>query len=109
MADEMDYLEQAKELYPGWYKRRIERGEDRGHYNRYQPIYYNWIDKILDRNSGAVVGKRYHCLENLCSLAVQCNIEPEQVERDCRRVAERFEELTVKEDNHFTEYDIYVP
>lgn len=99
-------LEQAKELYPGWYKRRIERGEDRGHYNRYQPIYYNWIDKILDRNSGAVVGKRYHCLENLCSLAVQCNIEPEQVERDCRRVAERFEELTVKEDNHFTEYDI---
>ena len=99
-------LEQAKELYPDWYKRRIERGEDRGHYNRYQPIYYNWIDKILDRNSGAVVGKRYHCLENLCSLAVQCNIEPEQVERDCRRVAERFEELTVKEDNHFTEYDI---
>ena len=28
------------------------------------------------------------------------------MERDCRRVAERFEELTVKEDNHFTEYDI---
>lgn len=99
-------LEQAKKLYPDWYKRRIERGEDRGHYNRYQPIYYNWIDKILDRNSGAVVGKRYHCLENLCSLAVQCNIDPEQVESDCRRVAERFEELTVKEDNHFTEYDI---
>lgn len=60
----------------------------------------------MDRNSGAVVGKRYHCLENLCSLAVQCNIDPEQVESDCRRVAERFEELTVKEDNHFTEYDI---
>lgn len=99
-------MEQAKKLYPDWYKRRIERGEDRGHYNRYQPIYYNWIDKILDRNSGAVVGKRYHCLENLCSLAVQCNIDPEQVESDCRRVAERFEELTVKEDNHFTEYDI---
>ena len=37
-------LEQAKELYPDWYKRRIQRGEDRGHYNRYQPIYYNWID-----------------------------------------------------------------
>lgn len=99
-------LAQAKELYPEWYKRRIEQGKDRAHWNRYQPIYYNWIEKILDRKKGAVVGKRYHCLENLCSLAVQCNIEPEQVEKDCRMVAERFEELTTDDNNHFTEYDI---
>ena len=96
-------LEQARELYPDWYKRRIEQGKEKGHFTRYQPIYYNWIDKIMD---GAVVGHRYNCLENLCSLAVQCNIEPEQVEKDCRMVAERMEELTVSEDNHFTEYDI---
>lgn len=99
-------LEEAKELYPDWYKRRIEKGQDRGHWNRHQPIYYNWIEKILDSRSGAVVGKRYHCLENLCSLAVQCNIPPEQVEKDCRMVAERLEQLTVSADNHFTEYDI---
>ena len=37
---------------------------------------------------------------------MQCNIEPEQVESDCRRVAAKMEELTVDEDNHFTEYDI---
>ena len=37
---------------------------------------------------------------------MQCNIEPEQVESDCRRVAVRLEELTVDENNHFTEYDI---
>lgn len=96
-------LEQARELYPEWYNRRIERGEERGHFNRHQPIYYNWIEKIM---VGAVVGHRYNCLENLCSLAVQCNIEPEQVEKDCRMVAERFEELTVDDNNHFTEYDI---
>ena len=60
----------------------------------------------MDSRSGAVVGKRYHCLENLCSLAVQCNIPPEQVEKDCRMVAERLEQLTVSDDNHFTEYDI---
>lgn len=96
-------LEQAKKLYPDWYKRRIEQGKEKGHFTRYQPIYYNWIDKIMD---GAVVGHRYNCLENLCSLAVQCNIEPEQMEKDCRMVAERMEELTVSEDNHFTEYDI---
>ena len=39
-------------------------------------------------------------------MAVQCNIAPEQVESDCRRVAVKLEELTVDEDNHFTEYDI---
>ena len=96
-------LEKAKKRYPEWYKRRIEEGKDRGHFNRYKPIYYDWINKILD---GAVVGRRYNCLENLCSLAVQCNIEPEQVEKDCRMVAERFEMLTEDDKNHFTEYDI---
>lgn len=96
-------LDEAKRLYPEWYQRRIEQGQERGCYNRHKPIYYNWIDKIL---KGAVVGKRYNCLENLCSLAVQCNIEPEQVEADCRRIAEHFERLTDSEDNHFTEYDV---
>lgn len=96
-------LKEAKELYPEWYNRRIEKKENRGYWNRYQPIYYNWIEKILE---GAVVGKRYNCLENLCSLAVQCNIEPEQVEADCKRVAEYFETLTVEDDNHFTDYDV---
>lgn len=99
-------LEQAKELYPDWYKRRIELGQPKGHWNRYKPIYYNWINKILDGVDGAKVGHRYHCLENLCSLAVQCNISPEQVEKDCRRVAERLELLTVDDNNHFTEYDV---
>ena len=96
-------LEQAKELYPKWYQNVIVEGKPKGHYNRHEGIYYNWIEKILE---GAVVGKRYNCLENLCSLAVQCQIPPEQVEKDCRMVAERLERLTVSEDNHFTEYDI---
>ena len=96
-------LQQAKELYPRWYQNVIVEGKPKGHYNRHKGIYYNWIDKICE---GAVVGKRYNCLENLCSLAVQCRIEPEQVESDCRKVAERLERLTVAEDNHFTEYDI---
>lgn len=96
-------LKQAKELYPEWYKRRVVEKGDRGHWNRNTGIYYDWIEKI---KSGAMVGHRYNCLENLCSLAVQCEIEPEQVERDCREVAEVFEEMTNDENNHFTEYDI---
>lgn len=96
-------LEKAKEIYPDWYQRRIVNGEARGNFTRNPGIYYNWIEKI---KNGAVVGHRYNCLENLCSLAVQCNIAPEQVEKDCRELAVVLEELTVKEDNHFTEYDI---
>lgn len=96
-------LAKAKELYPDWYQKRIVEGKERGHWNRHEGIYYNWIEKM---RNGAVVGHRYNCLENLCSLAVQCNIAPEQVEKDCRELAEVLEELTEKEDNHFTEYDI---
>lgn len=96
-------LAEAKELYPTWYKRRIEEGKERGHWNRHDGIYYNWIEKIYN---GAVVGKRYNCLENLCSLAVQCQIPPEQVQKDCEELAEYLETLTTEEKNHFTRYDI---
>lgn len=96
-------LEEAKELYPTWYQNRIVDGKEKGHWNRHQPIYYDWIEKI---KTGAVVGRRYNCLENLCSLAVQCNISPEQVEKDCRELAVILEDMTNSDDNHFTEYDI---
>lgn len=96
-------LEAAKERYPEWYKRRIEEKKGRGHWTRHSGIYYDWIEKV---KRGAVVGKRYNCLENLCSLAVQCNISPEQVESDCFELADHLEALTVDENNHFTEYDV---
>lgn len=96
-------LQEAQELFPEWYQRRIVEKKGREHWNRHEGIYYNWIEKIL---KGAVVGHRYNCLENLCSLAVQCEIPAEQVVSDCRKVAEHLETLTVSEDNHFTEYDI---
>lgn len=94
---------QAKALFPDWYKRRVENGEPRGHWTRHPGIYYNWKEKILD---GAVVGHRYNCLENLCSLAAQCNIPPDVLERDCHEVMIKFESMTDDPDNHFEEYDV---
>lgn len=96
-------LAKAKELYPEWYQRRVVEHQERGHYNRHEGIYYNWIEKV---RQGAEVGHRYNCLENLCSLAVQCEIPPEQVESDCIELAKYLESLTDSEDNHFTQYDI---
>ena len=96
-------LAEAAEKYPDWYQRRIINGEPRRFYNRHEGIYYNWIEKIM---KGGEVGHRYNCLENLCSLAVQCKIPREQLVEDCMRVAEYFETLTNDDNNHFTQYDV---
>lgn len=96
--------QQAKELYPKWYQKVVvEKNKEKGHWNRHEGIYYNWIEKCHQYTK---VNHRYRCLENLCSLAVQCQIPPEQVEKDVRELANYFETLTIEEDNHFTEYDI---
>jgi len=97
-------LAEAKELYPKWYQRRIEENEEEGYWNRHQGIYYNWIEKI---KRGAVVGSRYNCLEALCALAVQCQIAPDQVEKDCNELRPIFDILTTdREKNPFTDYDV---
>lgn len=96
-------LAEAKEKWPDWYEKRIEQKMPKSTYFRHPGIYYNWLQKIY---IGAVVGHRYNCLENLCSLAVQCQIPSEEVEKDCREVAAYFESLTITPDNHFTEYDV---
>ena len=95
--------EKAKELYPEWYQRRVVEKKPSNTFTRYEGIYYDWIKKI---KSGAVVGRRFFCLENLCSLAKQCCISPEQLEKDCKEVATYLETLTVSPKNHFTQHDI---
>ena len=101
-------VEEAKKLYPDWYQRRIVNQDKspREPFERHRGIYDNWKKKMLDPEKGATVGHRYNCLENLCSLAVQCNISPEEVEADCRELAAYLDELTVSEENHFTEFDV---
>ena len=97
-------LSEAKEKWPDWYKRRIKKKQPRKTFPPRSPgIYFDWKRKIYE---GARVGHRYSCLENLCSLGVQCGISAEQVEADCEELAEYLEKLTVDEDNHFTSYDV---
>ena len=93
----------AMELYPKWYQRRIVEGKEKGHFTKHRAVYDAWKQRIYEE---AKVSHRYYCLENLCSLAVQCNIPPEEIEKDCRELRDWLETLTVKEDNHFTEVDV---
>lgn len=95
-------LQKAKELYPDWYERRIVQGKRKSFYKRHPGVYRSWINRCLE---GATVSHRYFCLENLCALAVQCDIDEETLLKDADMLTEYFETLTKSEDNHFTEQD----
>ena len=106
---------QAKELYPDWYERRIVDG--------YKGVIHPWS---LNRNvydwwlrtlkSGAKVGHRYWCLWILAIYAKKCSfydedknpnpVTREELERDAWELMGYLDEMTEKEDNHFTEVDV---
>lgn len=106
-------LAEAAEKWPGWYERRIVRGEKRGQWNISRNLYDWWKEQI---KSGATVGHRYYCLMMLAVYAQKCshydakhNPQPvtrEELERDSFELLENMEKLTTDENNHFTEDDI---
>lgn len=106
-------LAEAAEKWPGWYERRIVRGEKRGQWNISRNLYDWWKEQI---KSGATVGHRYYCLMMLAVYAQKCshydakhNPQPvtrEELERDSFELLEYMEKLTTDENNHFTEDDI---
>lgn len=97
-------LAKAKELYPNWYERRIVNGDDsKGHWVCNRALYNWWIRQI---ENNASVGHRYFCLMCLCIYAIKCDVEFEELEKECYRLMHKFDSLTVEEDNHFTVSDV---
>ena len=106
-------LAKAKELYPEWYERRIEREEPRAVWHTSRRVYEWWKVQI---RRGAVVGHRYYCIMMLAIYARKCsmydpkhNPDPvtrEELERDAFGFLDFMEGKTDSEDNHFTEGDI---
>lgn len=106
-------LAKAKELYPEWYERRIEREEPRAVWHTSRRVYEWWKVQI---RRGAVVGHRYYCIMMLAIYARKCsmydpkhNPDPvtrEELERDAFGLLDFMESKTDSEDNHFTEGDI---
>lgn len=95
--------EEAKEKYEYWYRWRIEKKGVKDTYMRHQGIYHNWKKKVLE---GAIVGHRYYCLENLCSLALQCDIDEETLKADCEELKVFFNNLTNVKEKEFTDQDM---
>lgn len=97
-------LAEAKEEYPEWYERKIVRKEGKKTWTCNRALYDWWKERIL--NEG-VVGHRYYCMMCLAIYAIKCDIDYEELERDCLEIAEDFEERTTDPNNHFTMDDVY--
>lgn len=103
----------AKEMYPEWYERRVERGEGKKKWAVNRNLYDWWKREILAK---AKVGHRYYCMMMLSVYAQKCSIYDEkhnptpvtreELEADCFEIMDYFESLTTDPDNHFDEIDV---
>ena len=103
---ELDYksnltLEQAKEKYPEWYKRKIVQGiSAKKTWNVKRDLYDWWKRKIIEE---ATFGHRYFCIMVLGIYAQKCGIEESELERDAY---ELMPILNDRDKEPFTEQDI---
>lgn len=100
-------LAEAKELWPEWYERRIEKKQPVGIYElsdaqrkRRRAWYEAWKQKI---KKGAVVGNRHNCCAVLYSYAYKAGIDIEEATEDARSFMDFFNSLGTEE---FTDKDI---
>lgn len=116
LEDELKFqtkLTYWKERDPDWYQRRVVNKEPRKTWAVNRALYDWWKGEIFNK---ARVSHRYWCIAMLAIYAVKCshydpekNPDPvtyEELEEDAFALVDRFESLTVSEDNHFTEADV---
>ena len=103
-------LEEAKELYPEWYEKRIVQGEPKqkskkqgGTWVCNEALYEWWKNKIFTE---VKVGGRYFSIMALCAYGLKCGISERRIRQDAYSFLEHLESLTDDEDNHFTREDV---
>lgn len=74
-------LDEAKEKYPDWYKKRIVEKRAKGRWIVKRDLYDWWIRKI-QTDEKLSVGHRYFCIAVLASYAVKCGIEEDDLRKD---------------------------
>lgn len=98
-------LAEAEKKFPQWYQTRIIEKQPRKspQFKKNRAVYDSWKDRILKL---AVSGTRYYCMEQLCALAVVCDISREELVKNCYELLPEFDKKTKHEDNPFTEADV---
>ena len=96
-------LAEAKELYPQWYEDRIVKGIPRGHWTCKRDLFDWWLRRLKKE---IAVGHRYYGVMVLAIYAKKCGIERKELENIAFNLVETLDDMTEKEDNHFTRADI---
>lgn len=103
-------LDEAKEIWPDWYQRRVVEKRQIGDYDldeaqrkRRRAWYDSWYQRI---QKGAIDGNRYYCIGILFNYAMKAEISKEEAYDDAMKLLPWLNSLTVKEGNEFTEEDI---
>lgn len=103
-------LEEAKELYPEWYEKRIVQGVPKqkskkqgGTWVCNKALYEWWKGKIENE---VKAGGRYFSIMALCSYGLKCGISEQKIRRDAYSFLDHLESLTEDEDNHFSRADV---
>lgn len=102
LTDKHVSLEQARELWPEWYHRRIEKGETAKSWHIKRDLYDWWLKKIQYASS---VGHRYFCIMALAVYAMKCDVPREELERDAYGLIPLFDSISPA-DNPFTREDV---
>lgn len=97
-------LEQARELYPEWYERRIIKGYKAKRWYIKRDLYDWWKVQVEHHAS---VGHRYFCLMALAVYAQKCNIPEEEFKSDLMGFVDVMDGLSYsnKEEDRFTVED----
>lgn len=108
-------LAEAKKRWPEWHqavvvegKRYSKKWDIAGKVHGDDPfaLYHWWLEKI---RSGAVYGKRYHCMYCLAVYAIKNDVPEETLVADCYGLLEWFDRLSPSEggdEARFTEADV---
>lgn len=96
-------LEKAKEKYPEWYDKRIEKKQRKGTWTCKRNLYEWWKRQMLAYGK---VGHRYYCMMCLSIYAKKSGVPFEELEADAYEIMYTFEEMTTEDYNHFTESDV---
>lgn len=95
-------LEQAKNLYPAWYQKRIVEQKPRGTWTCKRDLYEWWKRRLIEIQEG----HRYYGVMCLAIYAKKCGISEKELENDAFGMVDRLDLLTSNEDNHFTREDV---
>ena len=94
---------QAKEKFPGWYDRRIEKGQPRGSWTCNRALYEWWKGKI---EANIVQGHRYYGVMCLAVYAKKCGVPYKELEADAFGMVEMLDERSDDKSNPFTREDV---